>query len=163
MKYNPDIHNRRSIRLKGYDYSSAGAYFITICAYQRMLLFENEEIQKIINDEWFDLSNRFGNIKLDEYIIMPNHFHCIIMLIDSDKHIQASLCNIVQAFKSLTTHKYIKSEIINRIDFPARLWHRNYYDHIIRNDKELASIREYIRNNPVNWLSDPDNPTNFIK
>lgn len=106
MKYNPDIHNRRSIRLKGYDYSSPGAYFITICAYQRMLLFENEEIQKIINDEWFDLPNRFDNIKLDEYVIMPNHFHGIIILIDSDKHNQASLCNIVQAFKSLTTHKF---------------------------------------------------------
>jgi REP-associated tyrosine transposase len=89
MKYNPDIHHRRSIRLKGYDYSQAGLYFITICTQNRLCLFgeiENGGMQ--INDagimiehQWQELIYRFDNIKLHEFIVMPNHFHGIIKFV----------------------------------------------------------------------------------
>ncbi|MBI5412118.1 transposase [Candidatus Peregrinibacteria bacterium] len=89
MKYNPGIHHRRSIRLKGYDYSQNGAYFITICAQNRECLFGeivDEKIKlndagKMIDVQWDALLNRFSNIQLDEYVVMPNHFHGIIAIV----------------------------------------------------------------------------------
>jgi len=97
MKYNPHIHHRRSIRLKGYDYSQTGAYFITICCHNRMLRFgtvevlgpDNMDVQMILNDfgqtaynEWAKLPERFLNVELDVFQIMPNHMHGIIILND---------------------------------------------------------------------------------
>jgi REP element-mobilizing transposase RayT len=89
MKYNPEIHKRRSIRLKGYDYSQAGLYFITICVQNRRHLFGNIEngniilndAGKMIDTEWKNLKNCFPNIKLHEYVIMPNHFHGILEIV----------------------------------------------------------------------------------
>src|SRR5215210_2961095 len=89
MKYNPEIHKRRSIRLKGYDYSQEGLYFITICVQNRKCLFgkiENDEM--ILNDagqmvqtEWEKLTERFNNIELHEFVVMPNHFHGILEIV----------------------------------------------------------------------------------
>lgn len=92
-KYNPEIHHRKSIRLKGYDYSKNGAYFITICTHNKENLFGkiiNGEINlneygQILYDSWFDLENHYKNIELDFFVIMPNHFHCILMIIDNDE------------------------------------------------------------------------------
>ncbi|MCL2328973.1 MAG: transposase [Bacteroidetes bacterium] len=90
-KYNPEIHHRRSIRLKGYDYSQAGMYFVTICVQNREHLFgEIVDGEMILNDagkmvekEWVDLKNRFPNIELHEFVVMPNHFHGIIQIVDN--------------------------------------------------------------------------------
>ncbi|MEO8147743.1 MAG: transposase [Bacteroidia bacterium] len=90
MKYNPQIHHRKSIRLKGYDYSQAGMYFITICCHEKICRFghilNNEMILndagKMVETEWLDLPNRFTNIQLHEFIVMPNHFHGILQILD---------------------------------------------------------------------------------
>ena len=97
MKYNPQIHHRRSIRLQDYDYSSEGAYFVTICARHRECLFgeiQNEqmilnEYGKIVEQCWLDLPNHYHNIVLDAYIIMPNHFHGIIFITDNVDNVRA--------------------------------------------------------------------------
>jgi REP element-mobilizing transposase RayT len=81
MKYNPDIHHRRSIRLKDYDYSSDGIYFVTICTYERELLFEKVDCKKIVEKEWYRTAVVRSIVHLDEFICMPNHIHGIIVFI----------------------------------------------------------------------------------
>jgi REP element-mobilizing transposase RayT len=189
MKYNPDIHHRRSVRLRGYDYSGAGLYFITICTKNRECLFgeiENgkmrlNEAGKMLQMTWCDLPNRFNNlsINVNEFIVMPNHIHGLttlscrgeICLRPSSSATQGdnkdrpygtqlhSLGRIIQAFKSITIHKYIQ-EVRHSSwpSFPGKLWQRNYRDHIIRDESDLATIRKYIANNPVLWESDQLHP-----
>ena len=91
MKYNPETHNRKSIRLKHYDYSQAGYYFVTICAKVRLQLFGKIENEKMLTNEignltiniLFDLPNRFKNVEIDYSILMPNHLHTIIIINES--------------------------------------------------------------------------------
>ena len=149
MKY-----NRRSIRLRGYDYSNNGVYFITICTQNRECLFgkivDNEIVLnkagQIINDGWIKLKNEFLNIESNEYIVMPNHFHGIITvgapLVGAQNRAGTrpapTVGDIVGTFKSLTTNKYIQG--VKSGDFPLfnkRIWQRNYHEHIIRNEKDL--------------------------
>jgi len=171
-KYNPDIHHRRSIRLKGYDYSQPGLYFITICAQNRSKLSGDIENGKmILNDAgmmvhriWNEIPNDFRNIQLHEFVIMPNHIHGIIEIttVGADS-ISApfksaptmAISKIVQSFKRHTTIEYIKMVKQNIAPpFEKRIWQRNYYEHIIRNEKSYYQIAEYIRNNPMKWLED---------
>ncbi len=189
MRYNPDIHHRRSIRLQGYDYSSAGLYFVTICTKDRECLFGNIENGKMGLNEagemlqmvWYDLPTRFGNMAINknEFIVMPNHIHGLITLscrgeaclrpqtsVNQGDHkdrpygtLPHSLGRILQAFKSITTHKYIQGVRHSFWpSFPRKLWQRNYWEHIIRDQSQLATIREYIENNPVLWESDQLHP-----
>ena len=179
MNYNPDIHHCRSIRLKGYDYLQAGLYFITICTQNRLCLFgkiENREM--ILNDpgimierQWQELIYRFDNIKADEFIVMPNHFHGIVKFVGvplvgtqntkqqpttgQPQGIAPTVGDVVGAFKSLTTNEYIRGVKNNRWSrFNKKLWQRNYYEHIIRNEKSCYHILEYIQNNPLKWQDD---------
>jgi len=162
-------HNRRSIRLKGYDYSRSGAYFVTICAQNRVCLFgEIVNGEMTLNDAglmvktvWFNLPNHYPNVGLDQYVIMPNHFHGIIELSNNvgaglkpaptKRH---GLPEIVRGFKTFSSRR------INKIHHTpgVKLWQRNYYEHIIRNENELNRIREYIINNPAQWALDRENP-----
>ena len=182
--------NRRSIRLKGYDYSQFGYYFVTICAQDRELIFENKNIVELINNYWCELKNKFKNIDLDEYVIMPNHIHGIIVINNpvgadlcvrptntnktnihpiSNKGAQAGaplqkhkLGTIIQWFKTMTTNYYIQGIKTNNWPwFAGKLWQRNYYERIIRNNQELNRIRNYIINNPKKWDLDRNNPKNF--
>jgi putative transposase len=180
MKYNSEIHHRKSIRLKEYDYSQTGYYFVTVCVKDRLQLFGKIDNKKMITNEignlaakiLFDLPNRFKNIEIDEFILMPNHLHTIIIINeyptvgvelalpkdDSDKNDNETdrassvptLGRIIQVFKSISTIE------INRLRDGSGLpvWQRNYYEHIIRNEKELYEIRKYIENNPLNWNDD---------
>ena len=183
MKYNPKIHHRRSIRLKGYDYSKEGAYFITICCQDRECRFgeiENEEMilneyGRIAYDEWIKLSERFLNFELDVFQIMPNHMHGIIVLNEHVTSAQNVLSDIndgtpvtnnrsrvnrdptvgdiVGAYKSLVANDCLdiyktKNEIM------GKLWQRNYYEHIIRDEKSYQAISTYIINNPTKWSRD---------
>ncbi len=190
MKYNPDIHHRRSIRLKGYDYSQAGLYFITICTQSRLCLFgeiENGEI--ILNDAgimiktiWHEIPVYYHGFNIHEYVVMPNHIHGIIQIINEcDRvHVGAgpracpdidaqpnvigqprgvaptmSLPDIVHRFKTLTTKRYtdgVKQK--NWEPYDRRLWQRNYYEHIIRDEKSYYRILEYIKTNPRKWQDD---------
>ena len=230
-RYNPRIHNRRSIRLKGYDYSQAGLYFITICVQNRENLFGNitneimnrNDAGKMIEKQWIELSKRFKNIILNEFIIMPNHFHAILeiretpikgqpqgiaptetvratfmvdpikgqpqeisptetvratfmvdpikgqpqeisptetvratFMVDPTKgQSEKGLGEIIGAFKSITTNEYIKGVKSNNWQrFNGKLWQRNYWEHIIRNEKSYQNISEYIVNNPLKWNDD---------
>lgn len=183
-QYNPDIHHRQSIRLKGYDYSLAGAYFLTICAQNRECLFGNIECGKMVLNEagrmvekcWHDLPNHYENAGLDEFIIMPNHVHCIIIIMDNETRADmeswvdngsradmesapTTVDSMVQSFKRHSTIEYIKMVKNNVLPpFNKRVWQRNYYEHIIRDENELNNIRKYIFNNPANWVTDEENP-----
>jgi len=186
MKYDPDIYHRRSIRSEDFDYSSNGAYFVTVCAQNRLCLFDNPDVQDMIETVWQDLPNRFSNIELDERVVMPNHFHGIIVINPSakkgdhkdrpyttnentDRRGEScirphgthpdSIGRIIQSFKSLTTVEYTRGVKENGwTRFNKRLWQRNYYEHVIRNENELNEIRQYIRTNPENWETDKENP-----
>jgi REP element-mobilizing transposase RayT len=195
-KYNPNIHHRRSIRLKGYDYSQAGLYFITICCQDRFCRFgdvvEGEmvlnEYGEIAHNEWMKLTERFPNFKMDVFQIMPNHMHGIIFLTDPPFGTTArvdptgdvknmnteknghtvvgagftpapTVCppptvpDIVGAYKSLVANGCLKI-YKSKNETMGKLWQRNYYEHIIRNEQSYQTISEYIINNPAKWAND---------
>jgi len=172
-KYNPKIHHRKSIRLKNYDYASDGAYFMTICTQHKEYMLGNIIDGKMVLNsagemikKWLcELENKFKNIELDECIIMPNHIHLIIFII-----VRANPCvcpvdipQIIQWLKTMTTNEYIRNVKQNNWKpFDQKLWQRNYYDRIIRNEKELAKIRKYIFENPSKWELDKNNPENLF-
>ncbi len=162
MKYDPKIHHRRSIRIKKYDYSQAGLYFITICTHNKLCLFgqiDNMEMclndaGLMINHHWPILTDRFNGIKLNEFIVMPNHFHGIIETI-GDITDPPTVGEIVGAFKSITTNVYIRGVKQNNWPrFDKKIWQRNYYEHVIRDEESYLKISEYIQTNPLKWLED---------
>ena len=199
MPYNPTTHHRRSIRLKGYDYSQAGMYFVTICCQDKICRFgkiENEamvlnDFGKIAYDEWVKLQERYPNVLLDIFQIMPNHIHGIIVLNDVGATLAVALNddavaqnkgagaspaptnvlndvandngagaspaptvgNIVGGYKSLVVNRCL--EICkSQNDYMGKLWQRNYWEHIIRNEHSYQHIADYIFNNPINWDND---------
>ena len=180
MKYNPQIHNRQSIRLKGYDYSQAGLFFITICTQNRVCLFgdiKNNEMTlnsagKMIESEWINLKNRFPNIELHEFVTMPNHFHGILEIVENGQHengqhengqhengqpqgIAPTVGDMMGAFKSITTVEYIRGvKNWGWPPFDGKLWQRNYWEHIIRDSNSYKNISEYIVSNPQKWKND---------
>jgi len=251
MSYNPNIHHRRSIRLKGYDYSQAGLYFITICAQDRACLFgyvsvgaplvgaqndgsvqnetvcgnddgrmdddgqigrpqghapttvaqicdpnetdvQNDGVQndgsvrndgtqnvgtthttmilndagKMVETEWLKLMERFPNIELHEYVVMPNHFHSILKIVDTDvgrpqghaptnTPTNKTVGDMLDAFKSITTVEYIHGvKQSGWKPFNRKLWQRDYWEHIIRDEQEYQRISAYIINNPAKWKGD---------
>jgi REP element-mobilizing transposase RayT len=161
MKYNPDLHHRRSLRLKGFDYSSSGAYFITICTHDRECILGdiiNGEMQlnqfgKIARLHWQQLSQRYRNLEIDESIVMPNHLHGILILLGSSSDRRKSISEIIRGFKTFSARQ------INSIrhQYGVPVWQRNYYERIIRNEEELNNVRQYILNNPQNWDADTHN------
>jgi REP element-mobilizing transposase RayT len=170
MPYNPNVHRRRSIRLKGYDYSQVGAYFVTICINHRRSLLGNiqEGIMypspagEMVQTVWDEIPTHYQGIDIDAFVLMANHIHGIIIL---EPNCSMKLGDVVHRFKSLTTTKYRYG--VYEKEWPAfekRLWQRNYYEHIIRNEKSCDRLREYIRDNPILWEVDtfhPHHPENF--
>ena len=191
MTFDPEKHHRRSIRLRNYDYSQPGAYFVTICTYQKQSWFgeiKNRQIYlnqlgKIVADEWLKTCKIRPNFKLDEWVIMPNHFHGIVIINDysgDDQSLGArdapldlgardapldlgardaplqqkpnSLSSCIAGFKSAVTKRI--NLLRQNTDTP--IWQRNYYESILRDEKYLAVVREYIINNPKNWTNDRD-------
>ena len=225
---NPENH-RRSIRLKGYDYSRAGAYFVTICVQNRECLLgkivgagpcacpnsgpcacPNSDpracTQMVLNDAgimiqtvWQEIPNHYPGVNVDAFVVMPNHIHGIIILVgagpcacpDSGQPMVGatprgrsdnghpvvgagpcacpgqpqgvaptlSLPDVVHRFKTMTTKRYaVGVKQHGWQPFPGRLWQRNYYEHIIRDDESLNRIRQYIAENPLRWYLDRENP-----
>ena len=133
MKY------RKNIRLRDFDYSRSGAYFVTICTdFKKDLIGKKEKL--ILKEELNQLPSRFKGVSLDYFVIMRNHLHIIFLFNDSP----VSLPRVVQAFKSITTLK-LKRQGFKREKF----WQKNYYEHIIRDPTELKRVRGYIQNNPL--------------
>lgn len=163
--------DRKRIRLKGYDYSRSGNYFVTINTKKKiecLCNIENDKIKlskvgMIVREKWNDLPNHYPNCELDEYVIMPNHFHGIIRIIEimecsSKKNTQINhgLPEIIRGFKTFTS-KTINENIKPNLKFG---WQKSYHDRIIRNERELNNVRKYIFNNPANWEKDRNNQDN---
>ena len=174
---------RKQVRLKTYDYSSNGYYFITICSKDRQNIFcqisqnidnpvvtglapvNNENINiklsktgTIINDQWHKIPDQFENIDIDEFVIMPNHIHGIIIVNKkSEASPDTTISNIIGSFKSKSSIEYLKYIKQNNKNISGKIWQRSFYDHIIRNEESLKSIREYIRYNPSTWDKDENN------
>lgn len=155
MKFNPDIHHRKSLRLKHFNYSNVSAYFVTVCIQHKECLLgsiinSNNYLSpagELIQNEWSSLYLRFPQITLDISVVMPNHFHAIIFIKENNT---AQLGEIIRVFKSISAIK--ANQLLNRSGQP--FWQRNYWERIIRNEQELDSLREYITNNPLQWEMD---------
>lgn len=129
------MQGRKIIRLKDYDYTADGYYFVTIICNFRQDLFLGKE--DLISKELLDLKSKTQGVNLDYYVVMPNHVHIIFILQDCVLH----LGEIVRRFKAKVSHL-----------FRQNVWQANYYEHVIRNEQALAKIREYIVNNPKELL-----------
>lgn len=163
-----NLPNRQSNRLKHYDYSRNGLYFITITTQNHEERFGKirdckmnlNDAGKMILSEWCSIPTRYPIVELDAFVVMPNHLHGIIILDDSIERVDTRptptrIGDIICAFKSITTNRYINGVKMGLVKpFRKRLWQRDYYDHIIRNEKECATIEQYIINNPQNWIKD---------
>lgn len=150
-------------------------YFVTICTANRELLFgeivEGEmvvnQVGQIVEDEWRKTPTLRPNVELDEYVVMPNHFHGIVAIVEGrgtarraptpeqfGSPVSGSLPTIIRSFKSaVTTHVNILRQTPS-----APVWQRNYHEHVIRDENDLYRIREYIQTNPLRWESDRENP-----
>ncbi len=186
MSDDPNRHHRQSIRLRGYDYTQAGAYFVTIVAHERACLFGEivddvmhlNDLGHAVAEDWQQLAHRFPRAECDVSIVMPNHLHGIIVLAGRGEAsagsssiitgisaadasplrptgtVAGSLGALIQNFKSTSTRR------INALrQTPGgRVWQRNYFEHIIRNERDLNRIREYIIYNPLKWALDSEYP-----
>ncbi|MXY43808.1 MAG: transposase [Dehalococcoidia bacterium] len=174
------------MRLKAYDYSKAGAYFVTVVAQDRLCLFgdviEDEmhvnRAGAMVSEVWRQLPSRFPTIELDAFVVMPNHVHGIVVLNlpvgvplvgtlgDEDRattRVAPTLGDVVGAYKSITTVRYTRGVKVGLWNaYQGRLWQRNYYEHVIRNESELNRAREYIVGNPALWVRDRENPEGFV-
>lgn len=185
MNCDPKKHHRSSIRLKDYDYSTAGAYFVTICTFKRACIFGKildgemrmNGVGHVVKKWSLKLGDKFPSVETDAYIIMPSHMHGIVRIVGGDPCVRpdsgtamealheegarvgAPLPRIVQWFKTMTANQYLRLvKNPRRMSFPGRLWQRNYYEHVIRNETDLNAIRQYIEANPSRWQDDPENP-----
>lgn len=182
------------MRLKGYDYAQGGMYYVTICTRNRENLLEKMEINggaglasalkdavkpiltrigEIVDRTWNDLLNHFPDVVLDEYTVMPNHFHGILIINSGDngdatfERAPASdappltLSSIIGSFKSRCVVENIRYVVENGMEEIGEIWQRNYHDQIIRNEDDLNRFRRYIRENPEKWSEDENNLENI--
>ena len=151
--------DRKIIRLHNYDYSANGAYFITICTHNREHLFGSVGADSIsarmVKKVYGEIIGKYDNVSSPISVVMPNHFHSIIIIERNDTEVVPSISKIVQEFKRYTTCEYIKL-VKNGIlkPFDKRIWQRSFYDHIIRNENDFNEIWMYIENNPLKWQED---------
>ncbi|MEN8242103.1 MAG: transposase [Chloroflexota bacterium] len=174
MTLNPEKHHRKTTRLRGYDYRQAGFYFVTICTNIRICclgeVVDGEMVLsgsgRIVRAAWFKLPQHYPYVCLDEFIVMPNHFHGIIQLAEPDSmprrggfrnpplQPRHGLTEIVRGFKTWSAR-----EINQMRGTPGtKFWQRSFYDHIIRGEDDLDHVRGYIRDNALKWESDRENP-----
>jgi REP element-mobilizing transposase RayT len=179
MGFDPELHHRRSIRLKEYDYSQVGMYFVTICTSDKKCFLgdvvrekvELSTVGGIASKYWHEIPEHFMNINLDVFIVMPNHIHGIIFIAEQDRRgviynaptpasnnysaispRRGTLSTVVRTYKSAV------SRWCGQNGYTYFGWQRNYHEHIIRNEQDLEQIREYIVNNPLKWDLDDENP-----
>ena len=190
MEYDPEKHHRRSIRLKDYDYSQVGAYFVTICTHDKKCLLgdvvdgvvELSPIGKTALKFWLEIPKHSENVRLDEFTVMPNHIHGIVTIqnigIQGDnaaprRGVLLNAPNTSRNYYSqisprkntlsvvVRTYKSALTRWCRHNNYAYFRWQRNYYEHVIRDEEDLNQIREYIINNPLKWDLDKDNPANF--
>jgi REP element-mobilizing transposase RayT len=153
----PKRHNRRSIRLRGFDYASPGAYFVTLNTKNRIPIFGTlrdgvmhlNDIGRIVHEEWVRSSDIRPEVVLDEFVIMPNHMHMIVWIRDVDGIRARPLGNIIGGFKSSVSRR-IQDEINHGSTRPSEsIWQRNYHEIIVRDERALRNFRDYIIENPI--------------
>ncbi len=188
MKFDPQIHDRRSIRLRDFDYSAPGEYFITIVAYQRECLFgeiaegdvQLNRFGLVAKEQWTKLIQRFPHNELGACVVMPNQIQSIINIIEKSRR---GTVEVIKDFgedssrRAPTTQQFqkpikgslptiirsYKSAVTKRINLmrggtELEVWQRNYYDHVIRDPDDLNRISRYIESNPSAWEADEENP-----
>lgn len=189
MTFDPDKHNRHSIRLYGHDYAYPGYYYVTMCTHDRVRTLghvENERVLlstwgRIAHNNWLEIPDHFPSVKLDYFVIMPNHVHGIVIIQNSEdtnselksyandnipncdpavgaQHAAPLTGSMDQDSLGIMIRSY-KSSVTRQVNLSrhtpgAQFWQRNYYERIVRNVKELAHIREYIHLNPMKWSED---------
>ena len=166
MSYDPDKHHRRSIRLKRYDYASVGAYFVTLNVQNRLQLFgriAHGKMQlsrrgEIAASCWEQIPSHFAGVELDAYVIMPDHMHGLLWIVCPSPIIQPeafgkpvahSLPTIIRSYKSAVTREI---NLQQPLPNSKKIWQRNYYEDIPRDQGHIENIRAYIRNNPLKWM-----------
>jgi REP element-mobilizing transposase RayT len=169
--YDPQRHHRRSIRLKGYDYAQAGAYFLTVCTKDRACLFGDivdglmvlNVAGRVVDECWKAIPSHFSYVELDAFVVMPNHIHGVLR-IDAvgAKNVSPlpsrrlgtsnTIGSVIRGFKIWVTKWMRANADIHDV------WQRNYYEHVIRDKSSLNRIREYIANYPASWADDAENP-----
>ena len=188
MKYDPAVHHRQSIRLKGHDYSEPGYYFVNICAKKKLCLFGEVQDAKvrlspvgtIVEEEWKKIPSHYLNVEIDAFVAMPNHLHGIIQILDPkqdgaspiptknvfgrDRACPVPAENIPRNCSSLfSIVGSYKSGVTKRVHeaghFVGRTtWQSRFYDHIIRDDVAFYFVRQYIELNPLTWEYSRWNP-----
>ena len=181
MAYDPEIHHRRTIRLCDYDYAAEGFYFVTICVHEHRALFGSitdgtmhlNDAGRMVEEEYRRLPNRYHHVICHEYVVMPNHFHAIIQITNDDAspvgagsacpndtpsgRVQGGQTPPLQRHTLGQIIGYFKYQTTKRINLSTRLWQRNYYEHIIRDQRSHNEIAEYILENPLRWADDKYN------
>ncbi len=194
-RYDPRAHHRRSIRLAGYDYSQEGAYSLTLCSHGKECIFGDVDQAGVALNEWGQavaecwqwLEQQYPYVRVDTFVVMPNHTHGIVLLMDERgdgwdagagvsgaRRVGSGVCGggsrtgpgkwkplgrLVGAFKTVSTRR------INEVRGTpgAPIWQRNYFERIIRSDEELNRIRDYIVSNPARWAEDEENPMRVVR
>jgi REP element-mobilizing transposase RayT len=142
---------RSSLRLAGYDYRRGGAYFVTIVAKHKQPFFIDPILRIILKREWKNLESRFSAIKLDAFVIMPDHIH-FVLWIDDRFEDRPSLSAVIQAYKSIVSNKWINHFRDTSTGCDGKIWQRSFYDCIIKSRRHLIAVRRYIINNPAKAL-----------
>jgi putative transposase len=174
-RYDPDPHHRRNLRLSGYDYRQPGVYFVTICTQDRLCLFGDvvdgemrmNDAGRVVEQCWNEIPAHFPHVELDEFVIMPNHVHGILVIAEdvgaknfsplppneqTPRGTSKTIGSVIRGFKIGVTKWFRQNTDIHIV------WQRNYYEHVIRNEEAVIRIREYIANNPRQWELDRENP-----
>ncbi len=176
MVHDRGDRHRRSIRLAGYDYAQTGAYFITVCTHGHKCVLGRighgqmhlNGFGRIVEREWRRIERLRENVRLGAYVVMPNHFHGVVFIAENGEGtarraptpegfgvpVRGSLPTILRSFKSAVTRQINAT----RSTPGAPVWQRSYHEHVIRNEKDLDRIREYIMTNPEQWPFDRENP-----
>jgi len=171
------VHRRRSIRLRDFDYATHGAYFVTLVTHERRELFgrisgdavELNAAGRIAQEEWLRSGEIRSNVEIDAFVVMPNHFHGVIFLLRDDEgalrsaparafgsSMAGSLPVVIRNFKGAVTRQ------LREGGFAEPVWQRNYYERVIRDERELQAIRQYIIDNPQQWALDKENPESQV-
>jgi putative transposase len=187
MPYDPKKHHRRSIRLRGHNYSGGGAYFITICVQDKQCMLGRvvdsrmalSECGQVVQDVWDMLPQRFPTLVLDAFQLMPNHLHAVLVIPGTGLEPSLALATGAAVIQTgpqavgtenstrtpsmgevVGVFKSISTIAVNCLEARAgrRLLQENFFEHIIRRMDELEKIRDYIRQNPARWHEDPENP-----
>ena len=159
MEAGKELPKRKKNRLENFDYSSCGAYFITICTKDKKMLFSpvgaDSISARMVEKTFLETIERYNGVDSPIYVVMPNHFHAIITISRADMESAPTISEIIQSFKRYSTVEYTKM-VKNGIlpPFDKQIWQRSFYDHIIRNRNDYDEIVKYIHENPIRWQFD---------